>query len=157
MARSIEEILQEVRIDEIPLKSPMKAFPDSPLSEVYALLEASPHGAVLICDGGEIRGIFTERDVLYRTALESVDPSTPIEELMTPDPVVVAGNERLATAIQLMTERGYRHLPLRDRGGCCEGLLATQDVLRFIADHFPEAVLNLPPRLHQQILQPEGG
>lgn len=157
MPRSIEEVLQDVRIDEIPLKSPMKATLDTPLSEVYTLLEASPHGAVLVCDDGEIRGIFTERDVLYRTALEALDPSTPIEDLMTPDPVTIAGDERVAVAIRLMTDRGYRHLPLCDRHGCCEGLLASRDVLRFIADHFPEAVLNLPPRLHQKILQPEGG
>jgi len=157
MARSIEEVLQDVRVDEIPLKSPMKAAPETPLGDVYALLEASPHGAVLICDDGEIRGIFTERDVLYRTALEDVTPSTPIEDLMTPEPVRISGDERVARAIQLMTEHGYRHLPLTDRQGSCQGLLASRDVLRFIAEHFPEAVLNLPPRLHQRILQAEGG
>jgi len=157
MARSIEEILQDVRIDEIPLKSPMRAAPETSLEEAYALLEASPHGAILICEEGRIRGIFSERDVLYRTALEDLDPATPIGELMTPDPVSVAGDAKVATAIQMMTELGYRHLPLMDGGGCCEGLLATRDVLRFIAEHFPEAVLNLPPRLHQQMLLPEGG
>ncbi len=157
MARSIEEILQDVRIDEIPLKSPMTAAPETPLEEVYGLLEASSHGAILVCDGGELVGIFSERDVLYRTALESLDPATPIRELMTPDPVTIAGDSEVAAAIRLMTERGYRHLPLVDRGGCCEGLLATRNVLRFIADHFPEAVLNLPPRLHQRMLRPEGG
>ena len=95
--------------------------------------------------------------MLYRTALEDLDPKTPIGDLMTPEPVTIPGNERVATAVRLMTEKGYRHLPLTDLGGCCEGLLASRDVLRFIADHFPEAVLNLPPRLHQQLLSPEGG
>jgi CBS domain-containing protein len=157
MARSIEEILQDVRIDEIPLKSPMHATPETPLEEAYALLDASPHGAILVCEEDGIRGIFSERDVLYRTALEELDPTTPIGELMTPDPVSVAGNERVSEAIRMMTELGYRNLPLLDGDGCCEGLLASRDVLRFIADHFPEAVLNLPPRLHQQMLRPEGG
>jgi len=157
MARSIEEVLDDVRIDEIPLKSPITVAPETSLEEVYALLEVSPHGAVLVCSDEGIRGIFTERDVLYRTALEGIDPSTPIEQLMTADPVTVAGSERVAEAIRMMTDSGYRHLPLTDRGGCCEGLLASRDVLRFIADHFPEAVLNLPPRLHQQMRRPEGG
>ena len=89
--------------------------------------------------------------------VEALDPSTPISELMTPDPVAVAGDERLSRAIQVMTQSGYRHLPLVTRGGSCEGLLAMRDVLRFIAAHFPQAVLNLPPRLHQQIRRAEGG
>ena len=157
MARSIEEILQDVRIDEIPLKSPIRAAPETSLKEAYALLEASPHGAILVCEEDGLRGIFSERDVLYRTALEELDPATPIGDLMTPDPVSVAADERVSEAIRMMTELGYRHLPLMDGDGCCEWLLASRDVLRFVADHFPEAVLNLPPRLHQRMLRPEGG
>ena len=157
MARSIEEILRDVRIEEIPLKSPLKATAETALEEAYELLEASPHGALLVLEGGEIRGIFTERDVLYRTALEGLDGATSLSELMTPDPVADSTRERVSVAISLMTEKGYRHLPLVDGRNRCAGLLATRDMLRFIADHFPEAVLNLPPRLHQQMLKPEGG
>lgn len=157
MARSIEEILRDVRIEEIPLKSPVTATPETSLGEAYQLLEESPHGALLVLEGNEIQGIFTERDVLYRTALEGLDAATPLADLMTPDPVTINTRERLSAAIHLMTEKGYRHLPLVDDGNQCAGLLATRDMLRFIADHFPEAVLNLPPRLHQQMLKAEGG
>ena len=157
MARSIEEILRDVRIDEVKLRPAVRATPETPLAEVYALLETSSHGAVLICEGKKVCGIFTERDVLYRTALEAPDPSTPIGELMTRDPVTLCRDARLAEAVRVMTERGYRHVPLADDEGRYEGLLASRNVLRFIADHFPEAVLNLPPRLHQRMLTPEGG
>ncbi len=157
MPRSIEEILQDVRIEEVTLRSAITTTPDTPLGEVYGLLEASQHGAVIVCDGDQVRGIFTERDMLYRTALEEIPAQTPIGELMTPDPVTLEPSARVAEAVALMTERGYRHIPLVDGDGCYVGLLASRNVLRFIADHFPEAVLNLPPRLHQRILTPEGG
>lgn len=157
MPRSIEEILQDVRIDEVGLRPAVRTPPETSLAEVYSLLEASPHGAVLICEGEKVCGIFTERDVLYRTALEGLDPDTPIGELMTPDPVGLEPSDRVAEAVQVMTERGYRHVVLMDEEGNYAGLLASRNVLRFIADHFPEAVLNLPPRLHQRILTPEGG
>lgn len=157
MPRSIEEILQDVRIDEIELRPAVRTSPETPLSEVYSLLERSPHGALLICEGERVCGIFTERDVLYRTALEDLDPSTPISELMKRDPVTLDSHDLLAAAVRLMTERGYRHVPLVDGEERYRGLLASRDVLRFIADHFPEAVLNLPPRLHQTMLTPEGG
>ena len=157
MPRSIEEILREVRIDEVSLRPAVRTTPQAPLSEVYGLLEASPHGAVLVCEGKRVCGIFTERDVLYRTALEDHLPSTPIGELMTADPITLRVDDLLAVAVRVMTERGYRHLPLVDAEGRYQGLLASRNVLRFVADHFPEAVLNLPPRLHQVMLTPEGG
>ena len=51
MARSIEEILRDVRINEIPLKKPMTATLETSLEEAYELLEASPHGALLVLEG----------------------------------------------------------------------------------------------------------
>lgn len=157
MARSIEEVLKEVRIEEVKLEPAITVAGDTSLEEIYRLLEASPHGAIVVLEDTRIVGIFTERDVLYRTALEDLDPDTPIEELMTPDPTTIAVSERLAAAVRVMTERGYRHVPLVDGEDRYLGLLASRDVLGFIADHFPEAVLNLPPHLHQKMLTPEGG
>jgi CBS domain-containing protein len=156
MARSIEEILQDVRIDEVELRPAVRIAPEAPLGEVYAALEASPHGSVLVCEGEQVRGIFTERDVLYRTALEEIAPETPVADLMTREPLSLEPGARVAEAVALMTQRGYRHIALVDAAGRCVGLLASRDVLRFIADHFPEAVLNLPPHLHQTIPTPEG-
>lgn len=157
MARSIEEILKEVRIQEIKLQPAITVVGDTPLEEIYRLLEASPHGAVLVLEDTRVVGIFTERDVLYRTALEELDGDTPISELMTSDPTTIEVTERLASAVRVMTERGYRHVPLVDAEERYLGLLGSRDVLGFIADHFPEALLNLPPRLHQKMLTPEGG
>ena len=135
----------------------MVASPATTLEEAYALLEESKHGAVVVCEDDRVCGIFTERDVLYRTALEDLDPRTPLADLMTRDPYTLHLDARVAEAVKAMTERGYRHIPLVSSSGSCVGLLASRNVLRFIGDHFPEAVLNLPPRLHQQILRPEGG
>lgn len=157
MGRTIEEILKDVLIDEVRLSPPTIATPATTLEEACALLERSRHGAVVVCDEDQVCGIFTERDVLYRTALEELDSRTPLGDLMTKDPFTLQLGARVAEAVKAMTERGYRHVPLVSSSGSCVGLLASRHVLRFIADHFPEAVLNLPPRLHQQILRPEGG
>ncbi len=157
MLRTIEEILLEVRINQLRLQHDHKVSPETSLGEIYRILEERRHGAVLVSEEDRVLGIFTERDMLYRTALEAVDPSTPIRDLMTPDPVTLTKDQRLADAIRTMVEGGYRHLPVVDKKGREAGLLSTRVVLSFIADHFPEEVLNLPPRLHQQMQQPEGG
>ncbi len=157
MSRSIEKILRDVRISELRLEVGGGVSPDTPIAEVYELLDRQRRNAVVVCEGDAVVGIFTQRDILYRTALEAPDLETPIRELMTPEPFSLRMDQKLADAIHAMTVHGYRNVPLVDGRGRWLGLLSSRNVLRYIAEHFPEAVLNLPPRLHQQMARPEGG
>jgi len=153
----IEAVLKKARIDELSIRAVEAVSPATPIGEVYKLMDDGDLSAVIVCEEDRVVGIFTQRDILYRTALEAIDDSTPIEKLMSPKPVSLQPHERLADAIKVMAEGGYRHLPLVDDQGRVAGLITNRDVLKFIADYFPETVLNLPPRLHQQMLRPEGG
>lgn len=157
MARSIEETLRDVRISELRLEVGGSVAPETPISEVYEILDRRRCNAVVVCEGDRVVGIFTQRDILHRTALERPDPDTPIGELMTPEPFTLRLDDRVADAIHAMTVRGYRSVPLLDPRGNWLGLLSSRNVLRYIAAHFPEAVLNLPPRLDQRLRRPEGG
>ena len=65
-------------------------------------------------------------------------------------------DDRLAKAIELMNEWGFRHVVLRGDGPK-PGLVGGRDILLLIADYYPETLLNLPPRLHQTMTRPEGG
>jgi CBS domain-containing protein len=157
MAVPIEETLSQVRVSEVRLEVGGTVSPETPIGEVCDLLDRQRRNALVVCDGDEVVGIFTQRDVLYRTALEGPDPATPIRELMTREPFTMRIDDRLADIIHAMTVRGYREVPLVDGRGRWLGLVSSRNVLRYIAEHFPEAVLNLPPRLHQRLRQPEGG
>ncbi len=129
--------------------------PSTPLGEIYRRL-AEEHGvAVLVCEGSRLLGIFTERDVLYRTALEG-DLETPVGDLMSRNLVTLSGDDKLVAAIRTMTEHGFRHVPVLGDEGDEAGLIGGRDVLQMIAEYFPEALLNLPPRLHQKMTTPEG-
>jgi len=157
MSRPIEQILRDVRVRQLRLQSDHRIEPSTPLSEVYRAFDEQRHGAAMVCEGDRVVGIFTQRDVLYRTALEGLDPSTPVSEVMSSRPVTVHLDQRLDEAITAMVDGGYRHIPVVDDEQHEVGLLSSRVILRFIADHFPEAVLNLPPRLHQVASRPEGG
>ena len=157
MPKPIEETLGDVRISELRLEVGGAVAPETPIGEVYELLHRQRHNAAVVCDGDEVVGIFTQRDILYRTALEAPDPETPIGELMTAEPFTLQIDQKLADAIHAMTVHGYRNVPLVDGRGRWLGLLSSRNVLRFIAEHFPEAVLNLPPRLNQRLRRAEGG
>ena len=51
----------------------------------------------------------------------------------------------------------FRNVPLVDDEGRLVGVVRQVDILKFLAESFPEELLNLPPRPHQRMEQPEGG
>lgn len=156
VSEDFDRILTSVRIEELPRRRVCRVEPSTPLNEVYRQLDEERGVAVLVCDGPQLLGIFTERDVLYRTALEG-GQETPIGDLMTRDLVTLSSDDKLIDAIRTMSERGIRHLPVLGSGGEEAGLIGGRDVLEMIAEHFPETLLNLPPRLHQKMHRAEGG
>ena len=157
MPSRIEDLLKNVRVGDLNLQTDHRIDPQTPLAEVYRAFDEQRHGAAMVCDGDDVVGIFTQRDVLYRTALEDLDPQTPISDLMSDRPVTIGLNEALAEALRAMVEGGYRHIPVVDDDGRQVGLLSSRVILRFIADQYPESVLNLPPRLQQVMSRSEGG
>lgn len=156
MAKDIETILREVRISELPRRRVAIVEPSTPLGEVYRRLDEEHSVAVLVCDESGLVGIFTERDILNRTALEG-DVEAPVERWMSRIKASLAADDRLAEAITIMHEAGYRHVPLVDPDGGKPGLVGGRDILKLIAEYHPKTLLNLPPRLDQQMTRPEGG
>lgn len=156
MKKDIEEILATVRIRELPQRKASTVDVSTTLDEVYRVLDEERGVAVLVYDEGELVGIFTERDVLDRTAL-AAPGSTPISELMTRGVTTLSRDDRLIDAIRIMTEKRIRHIPLVDEDVDEPGLIGGRDVLKMIAQYYPETLINLPPRLHQQMATPDGG
>ena len=102
-------------------------------------------------------GIFTERDVLLKVIDSDLPLDTPISALMTPDPATLRRNDSIGDAIRLMSQGGYRNIPIIRSTGKVKATLSSSDIVDFIVAHTPMAVYNLPPRLHQIMQRPEGG
>jgi len=101
-----------------------------------AVQEMNRHkvGAVLIMDGGRLAGIFTERDVLSRVVAAGLDPkTTPMERVMTREPITVASTTTIEEVMALFTNKRFRHLPVVD-GGRLVGLISIGDILRWMID-----------------------
>jgi len=112
--------------------------------------------ALLVLHEGRTIGIFTERDVLNKLFPGCVDETLPIERFMTPDPAGLTLDATLGEAVRLMTEHGYRNVPLKDGDGKSAGLVSARDVVQYVAEHFPTEVANLPPGLKQSFATKEG-
>jgi CBS domain-containing protein len=89
-------------------------------------------GATAVLDENRVvAGIFTERDVLQKLALDSREPQdVPVHEVMT-TPVVLATKEiSPAEALTVMVEAHHRHLPIVDESGRLLGMLSIRHVLQ---------------------------
>jgi CBS domain-containing protein len=113
---------------------------------VQAML-AHHQAGVLIVDGqGRLSGIFTERDVLNRVAGRGLDVhTTPLKAVMTLNPEALSASQRVAYAVHCMSVAGYRTVPLVDAERRPVGVVTVSDVIRWLANLFPEAILNLAP------------
>jgi len=88
-------------------------------------------GSVLIIDGaGPMVGILTERDLMTRVLAKGLDAdATPVTQVMTRNPRCVAPETKVADAVVIMIERGFRHLPVLGEGGRVLGVFSARDAL----------------------------
>lgn len=140
----------------LELATPTFAAPTDTLADVIAAMRDRSDSCALIADDGQLRGIVTERDVLSRFVDSSVDWQQPVQAVMTREPGRVECTEPIGAAIRLMRERDFRTVPIT-QDGAVKGLVRLSDLIRHIAELFPEEILNLPPRADQQMKSPEGG
>jgi CBS domain-containing protein len=110
----------------------------------------------VIDDAGRLLGVLTERDIFGRLVSPNADLSQPVERLMVDHPNTLHLDEPVRRAIELMQTGRFRNVPLVDDDGVLVGVVRPVDVLKFLAEAFPEELLNLPPRPHQLMDATEG-
>jgi CBS domain-containing protein len=129
---------------------------DAPVRDAVALMRLHRVGCVLVCQGGRLLGIFTERDLLRRVLAPGRPLSLPLGDCMTADPVVVQRTESIGAAIRRMEEGGYRHLPVVDGAGRPIGVLSVKRIVQYLVEHFPSTIHCLPPDPEAFPHRPEG-
>lgn len=87
-------------------------------------------GSILVVDeDGAPCGIFTERDLLNRVVAPAKDlDTTPLADVMTPDPQTVPADRTFGYAMHLMATHGCRHIPVIENGRPV-GMVTSRDAL----------------------------
>ena len=143
-------------VSTLELAEPTLVAPTDRLADVISAMRERQDSCALIAQDGRLRGIVTERDVLCKFMEPGVDWEQPVQALMTADPATVDCKEPIGSAVRLMNERDFRTVPIVE-GSTVRGLVRLSDLLRHLAELFPEEILNLPPRADQSMPRPEGG
>ena len=88
-------------------------------------------GAILVLKEGELRGVFSERDLMRRVVLEHRDPEiTRVGDVMSSNVKSIDERASLEEAMEAMTNHGCRHLPVL-RDGRVVSFLSMRDLTHF--------------------------
>lgn len=129
--RPVRQFLKEL------LACPMNA----PIRKAAAMMSKKGRDAILVSVEGGISegekteggsegfmGIVTDKDIRRRVAAEGMDVNRPVYEIMSSPLEVIPESALVFEAMQLMQERGVRHLAVRDSGGKIVSLFSVEQL-----------------------------
>lgn len=109
--------------------------PEATVFDALHLLAEHDVGALLVMENERLLGIFSERDYTRKIALQGRDSRhTLVNEVMTPNVLVVKPTTEMRECMSLMSQRKIRHLPVME-GDQVIGMLSIRDLMNdIIAD-----------------------
>ena len=88
-------------------------------------------GAILVFSGGQLSGVFSERDLMKRVVVEGRNPErTPVGQVMSTDLFKIDETASLEAAMESMQSNNCRHLPVT-RGGQVVAFLSMRELMNF--------------------------
>ncbi len=109
--------------------------PDVTVREALELMAQKNIGALLVMDGQQLAGIFSERDYARKVVLKGRSSSDAlVQDIMTAQVITVQAAQNIDECMQIMTDRHVRHLPIVE-GQRVIGLISIGDVVREMMAH----------------------
>jgi CBS domain-containing protein len=151
--------LADARLTVLSRRAPVTVEPGTSLADCIAAIQRTGTGdsVFVTSSDGRLVGALTERDVFGRIVGGDIDLQQPVETMLTTELRHLHLDETVRDAIALMQTGRYRNVPLLDDEDHLVGVIRPTDILKYLAEAFPEELLNLPPRPHQKMEKPEGG
>jgi len=154
----LQSALANDALGDVIQKAPLAVKVGTTIAEAIRRMQSEHRGYVVVLDGHNIAGIFTERDVLMRVAGQQLDlERTPVDTCMSRNPVTLPVEASVAHALNLMVVEGFRHLPLVNDTGGLVAVASMRDLMEYLSDFFSRDIINLPPDPRATYRTREGG
>ena len=105
--------------------------PQDSAADAARLMRDEDTGDVIVMRDGALLGMVTDRDLAIRLVAEELDPSAPLTEVMTSDPVVVDADDSVETAAARMRKYSIRRLPVVENSAVV-GFISLGDLAQHI-------------------------
>ncbi len=117
--------------------------PDTSVLDALKIMMDKNISALLVMEGSELKGIFTERDYARKIILQGKSSKeTKIKEVMTSSLEVIHLNSSIDHCMQIMTDKHIRHLPIIDNGKVT-GMISIGDLVKFVINDQKQTIEQL--------------
>ena len=154
---SLESELREEKVSHLDLSGFSQVPSGTTVRDALATLRAERHNVCLVTQDGQLKGIFTDRDVLRKVVGAPSTLDNPIDDVMTANPITISPDSSAFEALRIMDENHFRNLPAVDAQGRIVGDMTHQAIINYLAARYPTEVLNRPPQSDRFPRKPEGG
>ena len=123
MGKTIRDIIGENR-EKFSVRT------DQSIREVIKFMYDKNVGAVAVCDGEKVVGVFSERDLLRRVIQENKDlAGVTAQEVMSTPVYWISMEERYEVAKAIMVDKALRHLVVMDEKRQFRGFVSARELL----------------------------
>ena len=123
--KTLKQILNDKKHQEI-----ISIAPNRPVFDALVVLAEYKIGALAVIDDGQLVGIFSERDYAREVVLKGRSSrTTMISEVMTAKVISASPHDLVDSAMQTMSDKRIRHLPIVENGEIL-GMLSVGDLLK---------------------------
>ena len=117
--------------------------PEQTVYEALITLAEKEVGALLVMEGENILGIFSERDYARKLVLKAFfSKEVLVKDVMTQDLIVESPDANIFQCMSLMTEKRIRHLPIIDEDKLI-GIISIGDLVNTIIHSQKETIKTL--------------
>lgn len=132
----LEEALDTRSMSELQAQPCETINSSKTVAEAVQQLANLQHASLLVEEDGKLVGVFTDRDLLDRVALEYDEcKDQPVSTVMRTDPVYVDETDSPAAALAVMAISGYRHVPVLSGDGTIVGIVSPRRITEFLLEH----------------------
>ena len=105
--------------------------PDQTIYEALKVMAESDVGALLVMEGHNLRGVFSERDYARKVILNGKSSfDTNVSEAMSGRVAYVTLDRTVEECLAIMTEKHFRHLPVLNDSGNVVGIISIGDLIK---------------------------
>lgn len=120
-----------MKVRDIMSTSVVSLTPEDTVTKAASIMKEQDIGSIPVCQGNNVVGIITDRDITLRSVASGVNSSSQsVKEVMSPNPVLGSPDMSLDEASRIMSQQQIRRLPIVENqhlvGVVALGDLATQ-------------------------------
>ncbi|GAA0766563.1 CBS domain-containing protein [Brevundimonas olei] len=138
-----------MKIRDVMSKDVQVARPEDTLQNVAGRMAAGDFGFIPVADGDRLIGALTDRDIVVRGVASGAGPEARVLEVLSRDALVVRADDDLKVALDLMSSRQIRRLPVVDKDGRLVGVVSLGDLSTRVKERYAGEAL-------EEISRPQG-